>query len=146
MHNGPLALASLTEELACAVRRAPEPGVVAVYLFGSHSRGRAHRESDVDVAVLLRHEARSSRRERFALRLRLAAAIAGALRRNDIDVVVVNDAPPELARAIVTQGRRVLCVDFRAERDFVRDVQLRAADLGPFLRRTRAVKLASLGR
>lgn len=28
-------------------------GVVAAYLFGSHAEGRAHRESDVDVGVLL---------------------------------------------------------------------------------------------
>ena len=28
-------------------------GVVAVYLFGSHAAGRAHRESDVDIGVLL---------------------------------------------------------------------------------------------
>jgi predicted nucleotidyltransferase len=27
--------------------------VVAAYLFGSHASGRAHRESDVDVGVLL---------------------------------------------------------------------------------------------
>ncbi len=31
----------------------PERGVVAVYLFGSHAAGREHRESDVDLGVLL---------------------------------------------------------------------------------------------
>lgn len=31
----------------------PEQGVAAVYLFGSHAAGREHRESDMDVGVLL---------------------------------------------------------------------------------------------
>jgi hypothetical protein len=29
------------------------PGMISVYLFGSHAEHRAHRESDVDVGVLL---------------------------------------------------------------------------------------------
>jgi hypothetical protein len=46
----------------------------------------------------------------------------------------------------VTTGRRIYCSDPDLDHAFVRDVQLRAADLEPFLRRTRARKLASLAR
>ena len=53
---------------------------------------------------------------------------------------------PQLARRIVTRGRRVFCSDAGADHAFVRDVQLRAADLEPFLRRTRRVKLESIAR
>ena len=39
---------------------AGKPGVQAAWLFGSHCEGRSHRDSDVDLAVLLEH-ARDSR-------------------------------------------------------------------------------------
>jgi hypothetical protein len=54
---------------------------------------------------------------------------------NAVDVVILNDAPPELGRRIVTQGQRLYCADRQRDHAFVRDVQLRAADLASFLRR-----------
>lgn len=120
------------------------PGLVAAYLFGSHAAGRAHRESDVDLGVLLDRRAHTSRAARFEERVRLTAWAVGELHQNAVDVVVLNDAPPMLARHIVTAGRRVCCGDPEADHAFVRDVQLRAADLEPFLRRARRIKLDAL--
>lgn len=125
---------------------ASEPEVVSAYLFGSHAEGRVHRGSDVDVAVLLDRSMAETERARFDVRLRLAAALGAALHRNDIDVVVLNDAPPTLARAIVTKGRAVFCRNRGADHDFIRTTLLRAADEQPFLERTRAVKLRALRR
>lgn len=123
-----------------------ESGVVSAYLFGSHAEERAHRESDIDVGVLLGYEAYPTARARFDARLKLSARIAAALRMREVDLVVLNDAPPLLARRIVTEGRRVFCADADADHAFVRDVQLRAADLEPFLRRTRSLKLDAIER
>jgi predicted nucleotidyltransferase len=120
-------------------------GVLAAYLFGSRAEQRAHRQSDVDVGVLLDRRRYPTRRERFEAGVRLASELIHALRSNELDVVVLNDAPPELGRHIVTRGRRVFCSDPAADHDYVRDVQLRAADLAPFLRRMRRIKLGSLG-
>ena len=133
------ALASACEALAVS-------GLVSAYLFGSHAEGRAHRESDVDVGVLLRHDVYPTHRARFEVRVALSSRIMGMLRAGAVDVVVLNDAPPHLARRIVTAGERVFCADGVADHAFVRDVQLRAADLEPFLQRTRRVKLAALAR
>jgi predicted nucleotidyltransferase len=121
-----------------------EPGIAAVYLFGSHATGRAHRESDVDVAVLLDWKHYPGRRERFDERVRLSSELISAVGTNEIDVVILNDAPPALGAKIVTTGRRVFCSNAKLDRGFFRDVQLRAADLIPFLRRTRRVKLAAI--
>lgn len=121
-------------------------GLVAVYLFGSHARGAAHRESDVDLGLLLDWEAYPSRAARFERRVQLISALGHAAGRNDVDAVVLNDGPPHLARRIVTEGDRLLCWDPDAERAFLRDVQLRAADLDPFLRRMRQIKLRALAR
>lgn len=89
--------------------RARPRGIVSAYLFGSHARDAAHRESDMEVAVL-------------------------------------NDAPPELAAGVVSRGRRLYCVDSAADQAFARTALLRHADIRPFLDRTRALKLRALAR
>jgi predicted nucleotidyltransferase len=121
-------------------------GVVSAYLFGSHSEARSHRESDVDVAVLLDRSVFGTNRERFEERLRLIGAVGSALGRSDVDLVILNDVPPELGARIVTCGLRLFCSDPEVDHAFLRDVQLRAADLAPFLRRMRAIKLEAIKR
>jgi predicted nucleotidyltransferase len=133
----------IVKHLVSAIEGEPVPGVVSVYLFGSYAEDRAHRESDVDVGVLLRYDAYRTARDRFDVRLRLGAELSAACGR-EIDVVVLNDAPPHLARRIVLDGRRIFCTDGQRDHAFARDVQLRAADLEPFLRRTRRTKLQAL--
>lgn len=125
-----------------ALRHLDVPGILAAYLFGSHAAGRPHRQSDVDVAVLL--DRSLDRRARFAIRVQLASELPSRLGVRDVDVVVLNDAPPHFARRIVLEGKAVFCRNAEADHAFRRDVQLRAADLEPFLRRTRRVKLEAL--
>lgn len=119
-------------------------GVVSAYLFGSFAEGRSHAESDVDVGVLLDRRVYPSAAERFEVRVRLAADLEHALAPRHADVVILNDAPPVLAARIVTRGRPLGCRDSEREHAFRRDIQLRAADLGPFLRRTREIKRRAL--
>jgi predicted nucleotidyltransferase len=140
---------SETERLEQALHHALSTAavrLVSAYLYGSHAEGRAHRESDVDVGILLPYQPPTSPQERFETRVELASRLIGALHRNAVDVTILNDAPPLLARRIVTTGRRVFCAVPAADHAFVRDVQLRAADIEPFLRRTRRVKLAAITR
>ncbi|MDX1645028.1 MAG: nucleotidyltransferase domain-containing protein [Thermoanaerobaculia bacterium] len=111
--------------------------VVAAYLFGSEAEGRAHRESDVDVGVLVDREALPEKRQRFDYRVRLGSELIARLHRNRVDVVLLGDAPPLLARRIVTEGDCVYRRAPAADHDFVRDVQLRAADVAPFVERGR---------
>lgn len=75
-------------------------GLVSAYLFGSVASGRAHRDSDVDLAVLLDRDVHPT---------------AGLVDRN--------------------VGR---------DHAHLRLTLSRAADLEPFLRRTRMVKLRAL--
>jgi predicted nucleotidyltransferase len=120
-------------------------GVVSAYLFGSHAAARAHRESDVDVGVLLDWAVHSDSAARFDVRVFLAAELPPLL-ASSADVVILNDAPPGLGRAIVTAGVRVFVRDAAIDHAFVRDVQLRAADLDPWLRRMRQIKLQAIAR
>jgi predicted nucleotidyltransferase len=120
-------------------------GVVSAYLFGSESLGLAHRESDVDVGVLLDRRLYPQRADRFDARLHLIGILQTAAGR-EVDLVVLNDAPPHLARRIMTEGRRLMVTDPVLDHAHLRTMLSRAADLEPFLRRTRAVKLAALAR
>lgn len=134
-----------SEVIAAVLATGGVPGVASAYLFGSYAEGRAHRESDVDVGVLLRFDRHPTAHARFEVRLRLQADLGTALGR-EVDVVILNDAPPLLARRIAVHGRRVFCTDAEADHAFVRDAQLRAADIEPFIRRARRTTLAALQR
>jgi len=124
----------------------PSLGVASAYLFGSHAAGRDHRESDLDVAVLLLWDRHPSARDRFEARVDLISDLGAALGRNDVDLVILNDAPPLLGRRISYEGRRIFLGDAAADHAFVRDVQLRAADLEPWLQRLRGIQLEALAR
>jgi predicted nucleotidyltransferase len=121
-------------------------GVVASYLFGSLADRTDHAESDVDVAVLLDYGAFPDRTSRSRAAIALGSALIAVAHRNAVDVVILNDAPPELAAAVVTSGVRLHCVDADAERAFTRNALLRFADIRPFLERTRRLKLQALAR
>lgn len=122
----------------------PDLGVVSVYLFGSHAEGRAHRESDIDVAILLQWDRHPTRSDRFERRIELGSELIHALTHNEVDVVILNDAPPLLGRKIVQDGIRVFLADPEADHVYVRDVQIRAADLEPWLKRWSRLRLEAL--
>ena len=136
----------MATQLTRLLRATCPTGIISAYLFGSHAEHREHRESDVDVGVLLDRAAYLSEEARFTERVRLSAWLAAELRVSVVDLVVLNDAPPGLASRIVTKGAPVYCAAPEVDHAFRRDVQLRAADLEPFLRRMRRLKLAALTR
>jgi uncharacterized protein len=133
--------ASIRDRLVAALESAD--GLISAYLFGSVASGRAHHDSDVDVAVLLDRQLYPTPQHRFDLRLRLIGRLQSAIGR-DVDLVVLNDAPPQLGRHIMTAGERLVVRDTECDHAHLRLTLSRAADLEPFLRRTRAVKLRAL--
>lgn len=119
------------------------PGLAAVYLYGSHAAGRAHSESDVDIALLLDRETLPTVADRFGLRLSAIAALGDRLGA-PTDIVVLNDLPPLFAREIVLRGVPVAIYDDTLDHAFRRDVQLRAADIEPFIESHRRRLLEAL--
>lgn len=109
------------------------------------ANGRAHRESDVDVGLLLERKVYRTPADRFEARLRLAGRLGACVAR-DVDLVILNDSPPQLSRHIMTRGLRLMISNASADHDFLRMVLSRAADLEPFLNSTRRLKLVSLAR
>ena len=124
----------------------PDLGVASAYLFGSHAEGRAHRESDVDVGVLLQWDRHPTADERFEMRIRIGSDLIAVTHNNEVDVIILNDASPLLGRKIIYDGIRVFLGDPEADHAYVRDVQIKAADMEPWLRWTRKLKLEALAR
>jgi len=77
-------------------RAASLPEVKLAVLFGSTARGKARKDSDVDLGLLLEPV---SRRERLHVEAELARA-AG----REVDLVYLNEAPPLLRFEIARDG------------------------------------------
>jgi len=76
--------------------------IILAYLFGSTVRGDTGRLSDVDIAVML--DEKLSKKDRFELELKSISEIATLIKKNKIDLVVLNEAPLLLAYNIVKNG------------------------------------------
>lgn len=96
---------------------AERPEIVACYLFGSHAKGKARPQSDVDLAFLLRGEFSSG--DYFDLRMKYFAELSELLHR-DVDTVLLNDANEVLAGQVFSHGIPVYGEDDPALRAFRR--------------------------
>jgi predicted nucleotidyltransferase len=99
----PLALPTRARGLAELVAfLATQPDVAAAYLFGSLAEGRASPRSDVDIAILL-----AGAPDLLAAGER-QLALMGELEQyadREVDVVMLNTAPPILQHQVLRNGR-----------------------------------------
>jgi predicted nucleotidyltransferase len=89
------------EKLARAASALDREEVVSASLFGSQAVGRAGPLSDVDVAVWVDPEVDRT----LDLQLELAAAAVRALGTSEVDLVILNDAPPLLRHRVIRSQR-----------------------------------------
>lgn len=95
------------------------PEIVATYLYGSYATGRPNRQSDVDIAVVLRElRGRLAAAPGPTYEVDLANELGAAISHDRVEVVILNDAPPLLAWEAVRRGRRIFARDVRAIRRF----------------------------
>ena len=81
-------------------------GVVASYLFGSQTTGKAGPLSDIDLAVLF--EQAIPKNHWGKLKLHLLTELIGFFRSNRVDLVCLNEAPPFLAyEEIIRSGKLI---------------------------------------
>lgn len=102
-NRNPEDLETVSEKLKIFFRERPE--AMAACVFGSVARGTAGPLSDVDVAVLL-DEARAKKAdESYGYQASLLADLMSLLRSNEVDLVLLNEAPPLLAHRVLRDGR-----------------------------------------
>ncbi len=88
------------------------------YIFGSHVNGKTTALSDIDLAVFL-----DNRVDPLYYRLKLLETLTRAAKTEDIDLIVLNTAPPLLKREVI--GAATLLKDAREERLLFETVTLR---------------------
>jgi uncharacterized protein len=80
--------------------------VQAAYIFGSVASGTQRPDSDVDIGVLVSDKI--MRRDPFRYRLKLMADLMSVLGRDDVDLILLNQASPLLAHRVLSKGKLIL--------------------------------------
>ena len=120
----------------------PHQHILEAYLFGSHGRRAAKPHSDIDVAVFLDTE--SLPQSPFGYVADLTTALAKALRCDNVDVVILNDAPPLLYHRVLRDGVRLLARDAAATTTREGRALSRYCDYVPQLRKIDAAHAARI--
>ena len=122
----------------------PREEILEAYLFGSHARAQAQPHSDVDVAVYI-DEARADDTG-YGYRANLTTDLMAGLGFNDVDVVVLNRAPPLLYHRVLRDGVRLLARDLRATTTREGRAVSRYCDFVPQLAKMEAARRSAAGR
>lgn len=116
--------------------------VIAAYLFGSVARGEARPSSDVDVGVILR-AGKPKDLDAYGKVVDMQSDLEEAL-RCDVDVVPMNQAPPDLLHRILRDGVCVRDSDTMARVAFELHARNEYFDLLPILQYYRRTVLGSI--
>ena len=123
---------TLREAVEVFARR---PEVLVAYLFGSYATGRATAMSDIDLAVLVSDAVSQARCLDY--QIALLGELCSVLRSDEVQIVLLNEAPPLLAYKVIVEGRTLFCRDERARIRFRVRATQRYLDTKP-LRRVQA--------
>ena len=125
--------AALVERLREACAHAPD-SVAAIYLFGSVARGDDRAGSDLDIGVL----GRTRDTALSGVVLDDVCDRLEAVARRNLDLVILQTAPPDLVHRVMRDG--ILLLDRDRSRRIVFEVQARNEyfDLEPLRRQYRA--------
>jgi hypothetical protein len=85
-----------------------KPEIILAYLFGSVAEDKTHKYSDIDVAVYVND---LQKENEFDYKLNLIGELNDILQTDDIDLVILNNAPPTLINRIIRYGLLLKCVD-----------------------------------
>lgn len=86
-----------------AERISKDKDVVACYLFGSYAEGKQTPVSDVDLAVLL--DVAFPAERYFEKKLDLLSIVTLSLKTDEVDLIILNQAPPLLSYRILSRGK-----------------------------------------
>jgi hypothetical protein len=107
--------------------------VAFAYLFGSQAKGEAGPLSDIDVAIYF--DEAVAPEQRFDRRLEVLGELTDWFRTDDIDLVVLNEAPPLLAHRILKEGLLLFCANEKDRIEFETRAVLKYLDWKPHLER-----------
>lgn len=90
-------------------KKLKKEGVVLAYLFGSQVSGFTHRESDVDIAVLLKKEIEPQKY--FDKSLKLERLFKEIYPQKERQVTILNEASSFLKHEVIKNSELIFCAD-----------------------------------
>ena len=88
-------------------RIAKERDIVALYAFGSLTTGDLKPLSDLDFGILV--SGRLDKQKRFDKHLDLLGKFNEILKTDEVDLVMMNDAPMRFSHNIIKSGKLIYC-------------------------------------
>ena len=82
-------------------------GIIAVYLFGSHAKGKEYHSSDIDIGILLDRNNQEYQEHKKTV-INNSIVELGRILKKDIHPVILNSAGEELLRQIFINGKCLL--------------------------------------
>jgi predicted nucleotidyltransferase len=105
--------------------------VVLAYLFGSQVKGKTGSLSDIDIAISFDEKVHAD--ERFDLRLETLGQLVDLFKTDEVDLVVLNDAPPLLSHRILKEGVLIFSDNEKSRLEFEVKAVLKYLDWKPYL-------------
>ena len=105
--------------------------VTSAYLFGSQAKGKTGPLSDIDIALYFNETVGPD--ERFDLRLEVLGELMDLFKTNEIDLVVLNDAPPLLTHRILKEGILIFSDNDKKRLEYEVMAILKYLDWKPYL-------------
>ena len=128
---------------AVTAKIAADDDVIALYTFGSLAEGNLKPLSDLDFGILLSRSI--DRKQRFDKHLDLIGTFTETLRTDEVDLVILNDAPLRFARQILATGKLLFCRDQNQLVDFIEKTTKRYLDFKPVREQFDKVFLEGIG-
>jgi len=105
-----------------------ENNILLAYIFGSQLRGKTGPLSDYDFAVFL------SQKPSFQFKYKLKNKLVNVLNSEQVDLVILNDAPVELKYKVIATGKIIYQKNSTIRTEFEADTLSRYFDYLPVLR------------
>lgn len=107
-----------------------DPDIIALLAFGSLATGKLSPLSDLDFAVLLSFDLDSL--ERFNKHLELIGVFIDTFHTEEIDLIILNEAPPRYGNHILAHGKILFCRDRGVLADFIESTRKLYLDFRPY--------------
>ena len=93
----------------------PVEYVIFAYLFGSYATGNEWAESDIDIAVYVNQK---KIKDFFDVKINLLTLLTDALKTDDVDLLILNEATPVLKYEVLTKGVLLFTKDENVHTEF----------------------------